>query len=481
MPEHDSTPSRAPAERQTADALDAGMFSGADPRHLAVLCEHTPNFVACVAGPHHVCTHANGAFLKLIGARDPVGRPLCEAVPEWNGQKIARLLDDARNRRERIADHGHALRIRRENGAGFDTLHIHLILLPVTGADGGVEVLFIVGIDVTAQRRSQQDLLESTERTALALHGGGDGAWDMNPVTRQVVFSARWKDLLGYGENEVVGTMDFWQTLVHPDDVVDTLASLDACLAGTSASYSHEHRMRCRDGSWKWVLARGVVVARDDDGCALRVAGTMTDISETRLLTDRLQQSHDLLKNLSEQVPGALFQFHLSPEGRYTMPFASAGMRDMFEVEPEEAVAGSARMLGRVHPDDRQSIADSIVASGKALQPWSHEIRVLLPRQGLRWRLGKAQPERRTDGSVLWHGFMADITERKRIEEELARLALIARKITTAVLITDAEGRIEWANEAFTVLTGYSVEEVTGRKPGHFLQGPDTDPASAQL
>ena len=138
---------------------------------------------------------------------------------------------------------------------------------------------------------------------------------------------------------------------------------------------------------------------------------------------DSLRQHTHLLDNLSRHVPGVIYQYRLFPDGRSCFPYASQGLWDIYEVTPEQAQDDASLVFARLHPQDIDSVSASIHVSAVTLQPWHHEYRVVLPAQGERWRQGDAQPELLADGSVLWHGFITDITERKRAEDVTHRLA----------------------------------------------------------
>lgn len=184
---------------------------------------------------------------------------------------------------------------------------------------------------------------------------------------------------------------------------------------------------------------------------------------ERKLLSVNLQQSHDLLKKLSDQVPGLIFQFRLDPDGHMCFPFASRAMLDLYGMSPEQVREDASGVFAFQHPEDAAGIAASIQQSARTLQPWHLEYRILLPGQGVRWRRGDARPEQQPDGSILWHGFITDITESKMIE---ARLDLAARVFDTtgeAIVVTDLKGNIVAVNPAFSKITGYSEQEVIGQ------------------
>lgn len=132
-----------------------------------------------------------------------------------------------------------------------------------------------------------------------------------------------------------------------------------------------------------------------------------------------LAQNRDMLVNLARMVPGVIYQYRLYPDGRSAFPYSSPGMNDIYEVTPEEVREDATAVFGRLHPEDYDNVAKLIQESAITLQTFYCEFRVILPRQGLRWRWSQAQPERMEDGGTLWHGVILDVTRRKLAEEAL--------------------------------------------------------------
>ncbi len=186
---------------------------------------------------------------------------------------------------------------------------------------------------------------------------------------------------------------------------------------------------------------------------------------ERKLLSVNLQQSHDLLNKLSDQVPGLIFQFKLEPDGRMSFPFASKALFDLYGVTPEQVREDATGVFAFQHPEDAAGVAASIQESARTLRPWHHEYRIVLPRQGVCWRMGDARPEKQEDGSILWHGFITDITESKRVETRLNLAARVFDTTGEGILVTDVEGNIIAVNPAFSHITGYSEAEVIGKNP----------------
>jgi PAS domain S-box-containing protein len=182
-------------------------------------------------------------------------------------------------------------------------------------------------------------------------------------------------------------------------------------------------------------------------------------------------QSHVLLENLARLVPGVIYQYRLYPDGRSAFPYSSPGMNDIYEVTPEEVREDATPVFGRLHPDDYDSVASAIGESARTLQTFYSEFRVILPRQGLRWRWSQAHPERTEDGGTLWHGIILDITERKRADEALQvsnqRYRNLFDQANEGLVVMTTQGQITEVNQAFAEMHGYSVDELRGKDIQH--------------
>ncbi|HEY8084623.1 MAG TPA: EAL domain-containing protein [Methylophilaceae bacterium] len=190
---------------------------------------------------------------------------------------------------------------------------------------------------------------------------------------------------------------------------------------------------------------------------ALTVTGfTLSLVIEGRRLAEAsLSQSYDLLDKLSHRVPGVIYQFQLFPDGHSCFPFASEAMMDIFEVTPEQVREDASAVFAMLHPEDYDRIVASIDVSAEALTLWRQEFRMVLPNQGIRWRLGESKPERQDDGSVLWHGFITDITERKRTEQRIQRLTDLYKALSE---VNQAIVRMEQHTELFPLVCRCAVE-----------------------
>lgn len=192
------------------------------------------------------------------------------------------------------------------------------------------------------------------------------------------------------------------------------------------------------------------------------------DISDRKRAEAALWQQFELQNQLSKvaaTVPGTIYSFLLRKDGSMAMPYASAAMEGIFGLKPEQVRDDASPILALIHPDDAQRVIKSIITSAQTLKTWHEEFRGRGTRRGDIWVEAHSVPQLGPDGSVLWHGFIHDITERKKAEEELRKLSRAVEQSPVSIVITDAEGSIEYINPKFRELTGYTLEEIRGKNP----------------
>ena len=190
----------------------------------------------------------------------------------------------------------------------------------------------------------------------------------------------------------------------------------------------------------------------------------------------RAQVGDARLREFSEQLPGVLYEYCLTPDGRSYYPYASEKASQIMGVSPELLAESAENFYSRLHPDDVQEFMERIRESARTLLGWKAEYRVILPDEKIHWREGRAWPQRQADGSTLWHGFVADIDDRREKDEKSALLIAALEASANAIAITDLNASVEWVNQAFCDLTGYERDELIGQNPRVFQSGKH-DPA----
>jgi PAS domain S-box-containing protein len=173
-------------------------------------------------------------------------------------------------------------------------------ITPVYNDKGEISQFIAIKIDITHRKEMEEALKLSEERWQFALEGSGDGVWDWNIVTSSVFFSHQWKAMLGYKEAEIKNELKEWESRVYPEDLPRCLEDIQAHFNKLTPVYMNEHRMLCKDGSYKWILDRGKVVEWDTEGKPVRMIGTHTDITQSKLLQEKLMDAIEKERELNE-------------------------------------------------------------------------------------------------------------------------------------------------------------------------------------
>ncbi|WP_442113301.1 sensor domain-containing diguanylate cyclase [Pseudomonas sp. NUPR-001] len=250
------------------------------------------------------------------------------------------------------------------------------------------------------------------------------------------MFNAGAERMLGYSSAEAVGSLTL-EALISPQELQRRARELtqrygrditpaQAIFAQTvqeGGNEAGEWTLQRKDGSH--LLANMLVTAvLDEHGLWVGHLAICIDVTERKRVHDALAARDRLLDKLSAEVPGGIYQFRLRTDGSSCFTYASEGLRDIYELEPEQLRQDATAVFERIHPDDLLRVRTSIRFSADHMTPWREEYRVLLPEAGQRWVRGEATPEPEEDGSTLWHGYLTDISDLKRVEEELRALSV---------------------------------------------------------
>jgi PAS domain S-box-containing protein len=182
---------------------------------------------------------------------------------------------------------------------------------------------------VIQRKQTEQALKESEERFALAIRGTDAGIWDWNLITNEVYFSPRWKSMLGYREDEIANQFSEWEARLHPEDKERAATTISRYLSGELADYELEHRLRHKDGSYRWILARGAAV-RDSLGRPYRMVGSHLDITERKAMETSYRAQE------AQLIAATTIQEHIWPEQPPQLP----GYDIAAKVFPAEFAAG---------------------------------------------------------------------------------------------------------------------------------------------
>jgi PAS domain S-box-containing protein len=173
---------------------------------------------------------------------------------------------------------------------------------PLKDEHGALRGGVLVIRDISERKRVEEELRRSRERFALAVQGSQDGLWDWDLDTNVVYFSPRWKSIIGYEDHEIAHRIEEWDQRLHPDERDTVLAANLAHIEGRTPFYEHEYRLRHKNGSYRWILARGVAL-RDANGKAYRMAGSHVDVTERKEAEKALREAQECYRAVMAALP----------------------------------------------------------------------------------------------------------------------------------------------------------------------------------
>lgn len=266
--------------------------------------------------------------------------------------------------------------------------------------------------DITARREADALLRESEARLKFALDATDDGLWDWDIPSGRVYFSPQWARLLGYDPAEVPQRVEFFYTVLHPEDVERVNQVLTEHMAGRLPVKQDEVRLKMRSGEYRWFFDRGKVVTRDESGAPTRMVGTISDISERKKSEQALRVSDAALKSISQ---GVLIS---SPEG--VILSANRAFLSITQYSESELIGSNTRFL-RDRMED-QSVAEAMAVARKAGQEFSGEVLDRRKDGTTFWNDLTVTPVRNEQGRVShFIAIIRDVTERKLLEEQLRK------------------------------------------------------------
>ena len=299
----------------------------------------------------------------------------------------------------------------------------------------------------------------SKDILSLALGGLGAGVTDWNIVTGEALYSRQWHDMLGYTPEEISSHSDEWMKRIHPDDMPFLQEGMARLFSGEVPAAQMEFRMRCKDGRWKWVLGHALIVSRDAAGKPLRLIGVNLDIDNRK----RAETVRDALFEAIGDAGVGLFALN---QGR--MVFANPTMTTLTGYTKEELLAFPNAIDAGVHPDERERIHRLYERRLNGSKSGIRQESRLLTRDGEARNVEIAVTGLPENADFQLIGLMTDITDRKRIEEDLRLALMVYEHGSEAMSVTGSDGRIITVNPAFLRITGYTLEEIIGRSTRSF-------------
>jgi len=370
----------------------------------------------------------NPAAIRIFGASSP------DQVLGRSPYDFFRL-DQHAHLRDRISKllAGETVPVNEERAVGLDGTVTDVEVACRLLEDAQGRAIQSVMRDITERKRTEAALRESEERLTLAFAGAQEGVWDWNLETGRVVYSARWKQMLGYQEDEVEPHVSAWERLLHPDDHARA-RTLNASVASGERPYVAEFRLRHKNGHYVDVLSRGLPVRRDPGGPVVRIVGTHLDLTERKRAEAALRESEERLRLAFAGAQEGVYDWNLET-GAVVYSSHWKRMLGYNEDEIEPHVSAFERLI---HPDDLERATRVNVDTDNDGRPYELEFRLRHKDGHYVHVLSRGFPVRREPGGPVVRivGTHFDLTERKQAEEarerqrsERARTELLGRMV----------------------------------------------------
>jgi diguanylate cyclase (GGDEF)-like protein/PAS domain S-box-containing protein len=320
---------------------------------------------------------------------------------------------------------------------------------PARIAYGGSPSTWVTFTDIEGRRYEETRLAAFAARNDVLMRTASDGIHVLDDQGNVVEANQAFCDMLGYTREEISRlNVSQWTTEWSAEELRERIHELMEHPAMFAAQLVR------KDGALRdfEINCSGVTLEGRD-----YLYASAHDVTERKLMEAAQEETLNRLLRIADRVPGMVYEYVLHPDGSSCFPFASEAIRQIYRVTPEEVREDASAVFKTIHPHDYDGVVESIQASAKSLTPWRHEYRVEFDDGTVRTLFGDAVPQRAADGSVVWHGFISDITQRKLAEDELKReTARLAEAEAVGHVgswrVDFASNRSDWSEEAIRIL-----------------------------
>ncbi|MEI8049340.1 MAG: PAS domain S-box protein [Bacteroidota bacterium] len=316
---------------------------------------------------------------------------------------------------------------------------------------------------ILEKRKVEKDLQESRERWHFAIEGSNDGIWDWNMLTDDIFFSNRWKEMIGYGTDELQGKLSEWKTRVHPDDIEAVMFDLQQHFSQETKDYTNEHRLLCKDGSWKWILDRGKVLKRTKDGKPTRMVGTHTDITERKNTEVTISKSEEKFRIVADNAFN--WEFWEGADGKWI--HHSPSCKKLTGYSANDFLNDDDLLQKIIHPGDRKAYIDHHHDTMSNQIHGRHSFRIITREGETRYIDHVCQAVFDDDNKYIGiRGSNVDVTERiqaeNQLQESLVQFRNLANAGSALIWTSGTDKLCNYFNETWLKFTGRTLEQEMG-------------------
>ncbi len=405
--------------------------------------------------------YVNRAFLRMWrydAEGEVLGTPL---VDLWQDRNRAREI--LRNLVERGLWRGELTGTRRDGSV----VEVQLASNAVAGEEGRPGRLLVSCIDITERKQTERALAVNASRLAAAQRIARLGTWEWDVGTNELWWSDQIYQIFDLRPREFPATYEAFLERVHPEDRDVVQAAVDSSLAH-STPYDIDHRIVLPDGRIRYVHEQGTVHA-DATGKAVRMTGTVQDITARKRMEDSVRESEQRFRGIFNGVYDGILVADVETQG---FILANARICAMLGYTLNEIAQLGVK---DIHPpEDVQRLAEQFRSMAQGDMTLVRDVRVKR-KDGSLFSADIAGSPIMLEGRPRLIGIFRDTTEQKKAEAELRKLSAAIEHSVNVVFITDRAGSIEYVNPTFERVTGWTKEEAVGKSPGILASG-DTPP-----
>ena len=317
----------------------------------------------------------------------------------------------------------------------------------------GQKASFTVFSDITDRKRMEEELTASNERFELAVNGSNDGIWDWDLKNNSLFLSSKWKEQLGYGDEELPNEFASFEGRLHPDDRPDVMAQVERYLQGEIESYDIEFRMRHRNGSYLWIRARGEAI-RNDKGIPYRMAGSHTDITSRKQTEEQLKSTLARINSILSSIQSGVI---LVRERDRVIVDANPAAADMVGISKDD-------LIGKVcneHICPTEAGKCPVFDLGRTVE---NAERAVKTHDGELIPVLKTASMLELEGETFLLESFVDISRQKKAEDRLKsseeNFRSFFETMDDMIMVGDTSGKIMYANPAVTQKLGYTSDHI---------------------
>ena len=279
--------------------------------------------------------------------------------------------------------------------------------------------------DIDYRKIIEIALKESEEKYRRIVETTSEGIWMIDQEGKTNFVNTQMAQMLGYTPEEMLGKSLFY----FMDQEAQQLAQKYLQRGNQGIQEQHDFRFTRKDGSDLWAIV-STTPSINEKGEYLGSLAMITDISDRRQTELILIEFKQRLEQLALHIPGMIFQYRLRPDGSSHFPYASDGIKKVFQLTPEEVKEDATPVFNIVHSQDMEKVSQLIQESAQNLTRSYCEYRIHHRDGSIIWVAGHSTPTKQPDGSIIWHGYICDVSDRIKTQQELIKAKETAEKAT---------------------------------------------------